>query len=69
MPASSATPRKIAIGAIERIAELAEPDESELGAMIYGTKSEKWACILKAENEIAKEEAAVETGRSAQPEQ
>eukprot|EP00972_Heterocapsa_arctica_P014962 2205288-Heterocapsa_arctica.AAC.1 len=28
----------------------------ELGALVYGTKAEKWAQILKAENEIAKEE-------------
>eukprot|EP00972_Heterocapsa_arctica_P036208 5328484-Heterocapsa_arctica.AAC.1 len=28
----------------------------ELGAPVYGTKAEKWARILKAENEIAKEE-------------
>eukprot|EP00972_Heterocapsa_arctica_P010322 1516806-Heterocapsa_arctica.AAC.1 len=29
MPALSATPRKVAIGAIERVAELAEPGENE----------------------------------------
>ena len=28
----------------------------ELGAPIYGTKAQKWARVLKAENEAAKEE-------------
>eukprot|EP00972_Heterocapsa_arctica_P068566 10131783-Heterocapsa_arctica.AAC.1 len=80
MPASSDPPQKKAIGAIERVAELAEPEPArpgiehrsalnqfasvelmmdrlrELGAPIYGMKAEKWARVLKAESEIAKEE-------------
>eukprot|EP00972_Heterocapsa_arctica_P010916 1598685-Heterocapsa_arctica.AAC.1 len=81
-PQPVAAPARPAVRAVERMAELAVPVHSaltqhasveqmmqrlrELGATVYGTKAEKWARILRAENEIAREEEIQELIRERQ---